>query len=61
MQMISDAGVTIIEPTPAETAAWDTDCQVAIDSWIEKAKAAGYEDAEQFFANYKEMRKKYVK
>jgi len=61
MQMISDAGVKIIEPTIVETMMWDTDCQVAIDSWVKKAQEAGYGNAEQFFAKYKEMRSKYIK
>jgi TRAP-type C4-dicarboxylate transport system substrate-binding protein len=59
LQMITDAGVKIIEPTLAEIAVWDADCQVAIDSWAKKASAVGY-DAEQLLAKYREMRKQYI-
>jgi len=56
-----DAGRIINDPTPEEIAAWDIDCQPAIQSWISSAKDAGVENPEDILERYRTLRAKYVK
>lgn len=55
IDIMEDAGVTFINPTPEEEAAWDEACSCVTQRYIDDALAAGAKNPEEILEQYREI------